>query len=320
VISTRWLEQHQSGWHRLDELFDRTSRGGLKALNRSELQELGLLYRQIASDLAALVEDPAAARYTDYLNQLLGRAHHLVYAAERPGARDAFRFLVDYPHVFRRSLAPCLISLAILLAAAALGASLAYRDRDFKTSILGPAMVDTIDRREMWTHSIVAIKPVASSFIMTNNMSVALMTFATGITAGLGTTYMLIFNGLMLGVVGMACAQAGMSLSLWSFVAPHGALELPAIVIAGGAGLRLGQGVLFPGVRPRRQSIALAGSEAVQLVLGCIPILVIAGIIEAFVSPTDLAVALKLAMGGALFVLLIAFLGRGRQQLGAAPE
>ena len=162
MISTRWLEQHQSGWHRLDELVERTSRGGLKALNRSELQELGLLYRQIASDLAALVEDPAAARYTDYLNQLLARAHHLVYAAERPGARDAFRFLVDYPHVFRRSLAPCLISLAILLAAAALGASLAYRDRDFKTSILGPAMVDTIDRREMWTHSIVAIKPVAS--------------------------------------------------------------------------------------------------------------------------------------------------------------
>jgi uncharacterized membrane protein SpoIIM required for sporulation len=310
VISTRWLEQRQSGWHRLDELVERTSRSGLKSLDRSELQELGLLYRQIASDLAALVEDPGAARYADYVNQLLARAHHLVYATERPGPTAVFRFLVDYPRVFRRGLVPCLISLSILLASAALGASLAYRDPDFKTRILGPAMVETIDRREMWTHSIVAIKPVASSHIMTNNMSVALMTFATGMTAGLGTAYLLVFNGLMLGVVGMACAQAGMSLSLWSFVAPHGVLELPAIIIAGGAGLRLGQGMLFPGIRPRRQSVALAGSEAVQLVLGCLPILVIAGIIEAFISPTGLSVALKFTLAAALSVLLIAYLAR----------
>ena len=151
-------------------------------------------------------------------------------------------------------------------------------------------MVETIDRRQMWTHSIVAVKPVASSQIMTNNMSVALMTFAAGVTAGAGTLYLLLFNGLMLGVIGMACALSGMSLPLWSFVAPHGVLELPAIVIAGGAGLRLAQGLLFPGLHHRRGSIARAGADGVKLVLGCMPILVIAGLIEAFVSPTDLGV------------------------------
>jgi hypothetical protein len=75
-------------------------------------------------------------------------------------------------------------------------------------------------------------------------------------------------------------------------------------VIAGGAGLRLGQGLLFPGLRPRRLSVSIAGSEAVKLVLGCIPILIVAGIIEAFVSPTNLAVSLKLGMAAGLFVLL----------------
>jgi uncharacterized membrane protein SpoIIM required for sporulation len=147
-------------------------------------------------------------------------------------------------------------------------------------------MVQTIEKHEMWTHSIVGIKPLASSAIMTNNMSVGFMTFALGITAGLGTIYMLLFNGLLIGVIGMACHLAGMSLKLWEFVAPHGVLELPAIFLAGGAGLRIASGLLFPGYLPRRESLVRAGSEAVQLLLGTIPILIVAGAIEAFVSPT----------------------------------
>jgi uncharacterized membrane protein SpoIIM required for sporulation len=143
---------------------------------------------------------------------------------------------------------------------------------------------------------------------MTNNMSVSFTTFALGITAGLGTIYMMAFNGLLIGVIGMACGLAGMSVQLWSFVAPHGVLELPAIFIAGGAGLRIAQGLLFPGLLPRRESLARAGVEAVQLVLGTIPILIIAGVIEAFVSPTALPVPLKFSMAAALFVLLGAYL------------
>jgi uncharacterized membrane protein SpoIIM required for sporulation len=143
---------------------------------------------------------------------------------------------------------------------------------------------------------------------MTNNMSVGFTTFALGITAGLGTIYMMAFNGLLIGVIGMACWLSGMSVQLWSFVAPHGVLELPAIFIAGGAGLRVAQGLLFPGLLSRRDSLARAGVEAVQLLLGTIPILIIAGLIEAFVSPTGLPVALKFSMAGALFVLLGAYL------------
>ena len=183
-----------------------------------------------------------------------------------------------------------------------------YENPDFKVKLLGPKMVETIDRHEMWTHSIVGIKPVASSAIMTNNISVGFTTFALGITAGLGTIYMMAFNGLLIGVIGMACWLSGMSLQLWSFVAPHGVLELPAIFIAGGAGLRIAQGLLFPSTLPRRESLSRAGTEAVQLLLGTVPILIIAGLIEAFVSPTGLPIPLKFAMAAALFVLLNAYL------------
>jgi uncharacterized membrane protein SpoIIM required for sporulation len=145
-------------------------------------------------------------------------------------------------------------------------------------------------------------------------MSVGFTTFALGITGGLGTIYMMAFNGLLIGVIGMACWLAGMSLQLWSFVAPHGVLELPAIFIAGGAGLRIAQGLLFPGTLPRRESLSRAGSEAVQLLLGTVPILIIAGLIEAFVSPTGLPVALKFSMAAALFVLLNAYLFFGGRE------
>jgi uncharacterized membrane protein SpoIIM required for sporulation len=311
VISTSWLKAREPHWRRLDELVERTSTSGYRSLSRPELQELGLLYRQIASDLAALRDDRGSTHYAAYLNQLLARAHHIIYAAERQSPRAILTFwLVTFPDTFRRNLGPTAVSLALFAMAAVVGAVLTYRHQDFKIGILGPAMVETIERREMWTHSIVAVKPIASSAIMTNNLSVALMTFAMGITGGLGTVYMLVFNGLLIGVIGMACASAGMSLQLWSFVAPHGVLELPAIIIAGSAGLRLAQGLLFPGLLPRRESVARAGAEAVKLALGCVPILVIAGVIEGFVSPTDLGVTMKFAMASALFVLLMAYLFR----------
>jgi uncharacterized membrane protein SpoIIM required for sporulation len=309
MISTRWLEKRKAYWSRLEELLDRTTRKGFKSLTRSELRELSLLYRQIAADLAAVREDRGAVRYTGYLNQLLARAHNIIYSAQKasPSAVLTY-FWEEYPRVFRENLNYCALSFLIFFFSAVIGAAVTYHDPDFKVKIIGPAMVETIEKHKMWTDSIVGIKPLASSGIMTNNISVAFTTFAAGITGGLGTIYMMTFNGLLIGVIGTACWSAGMSRALWSFVAPHGVLELPAIFIAGGAGLRLAAGLLFPGFLPRRESIARAGNEAVKLLLGTIPILVIAGLIEAFVSPTGLAVPLKFAMAAALFVLLVSYL------------
>jgi uncharacterized membrane protein SpoIIM required for sporulation len=102
-----------------------------------------------------------------------------------------------------------------------------------------------------------------------------------------------------------------MSSQLWSFVAPHGVLELPAIFIAGGAGLLLARGLLFPGTLPRRDSVVEAGGRAVRLVLGVIPLLVIAGFIEGYLSPSNFPVPLKFALGAALGAALVLYLSTG---------
>jgi len=309
MISTRWLEKRKAHWSKLESLLNQSATGGLQSLSRSDLQELSLLYRQIAADLASLREDPGSLHFARYINQLLVRAHNTIYSGRRASPWAMFSFFWDtYPVVFRRNLNHCLLAFGVFAVSGLVGAILTYRNPDFKVKLLGPQMIETIERHQMWTHSIVGIKPLASSAIMTNNMSVGFTTFALGITAGLGTTYMMAFNGLLIGVIGVACRLSGMSLQLWSFVAPHGVLELPAIFIAGGAGFRIARGLLFPGLLPRRDSLARAGLEAVQLLLGTIPILIVAGLIEAFVSPTGLAVSLKFSIAGALFVLLCVFL------------
>jgi uncharacterized membrane protein SpoIIM required for sporulation len=145
---------------------------------------------------------------------------------------------------------------------------------------------------------------MATSAIMTNNLSVSFVTFAGGIVFGVGTFFYLCVNGLMLGVIGAACHQYGMSVALWSFVAPHGSLELPSILIAGAAGFRLGHAMLFPGPLRWKESVARGGIEATRLVSGIIPLLVIAGCLEGFFSPSHAPVWLKFTVGALLFSLL----------------
>jgi uncharacterized membrane protein SpoIIM required for sporulation len=311
VVSTRWLEKRRPHWLRLEELVALSGRRSIASLKSTELQELALLYRQSASDLATVREDPASKQLALYLNQLLGRTHNLIYMGRRPNRRGIWTFYKDiYPAIFRETFPDTFAALVLFLVGALAGVLMGIADPSFTRHFLGPQMMDTIERHEMWTHSIVTIKPLASSAILTNNISVALSTFALGITGGIGTVWMMLLNGLMMGVVGVACWREGMSLPLWSFVAAHGVLEVPAIFIAGGAGIGMAKGLLFPGSLPRRESLVRAGGRSVRLVLGTIPMLLVAGVVEGFVSPTDLPYQLKFLLAGALATLLVLYLLR----------
>jgi uncharacterized membrane protein SpoIIM required for sporulation len=308
MISIRWLEKRKPYWARLEQLVQVSARG-VSALRHSELQELGLLYRQTASDLAAVREDASSKQLAVYLNQLLGRSHNLIYHGHKPKVSGLVRFYGQtYPRVFRETLPQTLIAVAIFAVTGLAAWIVTIHDAGFAHRLLGPGMMETIERREMWTHSIVTVKPLVSSGIMTNNLSVAFTTFALGITGGLGTILMMVENGLLLGVIGAATWKAGMALQLWSFVAPHGVLELPAIFIAGGAGLEIARGLLFPGLLPRRQSLAQAGGRGARLLLGSIPLLVVAGVIEGFFSPSGAPVAMKFTLAAALFAALLSYL------------
>ena len=191
--------------------------------------------------------------------------------------------------------------------------------------MLGAEFVEEVrNSRELWTVSILGAEPIASSGIMINNIMVSLRAIIGGVTMfireiplltppGLFTSYVLVVNGVMIGCVGVLVAQVNLAYDLWAFVFPHGALELPAIFIAGGAGLLLARSILLPGAYRRIDALKLYGFQAARLVYGLVPMLVIAGVIEGFFSPQVwIPNAVKYLTGAGIFVALMIYLRRKR--------
>lgn len=273
------------------------------------MEELGTLYRHLASDLAIAQRDFPGDRVLLYLNQLFARAHAQVYRGSAGAWRRIARFfLAEFPQVYRAHL-PFILTSAVLFFLPGLIAFFGVQaNADLEAALVQPRLAELIKRQEMWTEIPGLVRPLASSFIMTNNIQVAFLAFAGGALLGLGSAYVLIFNGLHLGGVAGLCHQYGLSLPLWSFVAPHGAIELTVIVIAGGAGLMLGWALLSPGLRSRPDALSVVGGQAAKLLVGCVPLLIIAGTIEGFISPSSLMVELKFAIGALTGVALHLFL------------
>jgi len=311
VLSNLWIQKRTPHWERLTSLVAAASQNRLKGLSRNELQELALLYRQVASDLSTLRQDRTSAALAAQVNHLLARAHHIIYSSRKSTWRNFLLYLRDgYPLVFRQQIRYVFAAQVIMLVGTLVAAAFTLADARFAAPILGPGVLASVERHEMWTNSIVSASPQTSSFIMTNNLTVSFISFAGGLLFGAGSVFEMFYNGLMLGAVAVVCQKAGMAVPLWSFVAPHGSLELPAIVIAGAAGLRLGHGMLFPGIYKWKDSVARAGAESVRLVSGVIPMLIVAGNLEGFFSPSSAPVALKFSVGAGLFVLLLLWLFR----------
>jgi uncharacterized membrane protein SpoIIM required for sporulation len=315
MISNHWIALRKENWNRLETLVQQVETSSLKTLSSADLREFGLLYRQAAADLSAVRADEAARTLEAYLNRLVSRAHNHIYSGDRMNLSSVWNFLSrGYPRIFRRLLPYTAVALAIFLAGALLGTLLTVARPQFMHAMLGPQMIDKIEHHQMWTDSILTAKPQESSLIMTNNIAVCFYTYAGGILAGLGTILLMFTNGMSIGVITTACAQNHMALSMASFVAAHGALELPSIFISGGAGLRLASGLLFPGMLRRRDALALAGAESIRLLSGTIPLLIIAGILEAFLSPTHAPLALKFSVSAVLLTGLCLWLSEGGRE------
>lgn len=190
MLPNRWIVLRQENWTHLAKLLDHVDRTSLHELPPRDLRLLGVLYRQVAADLSAVRAEGGAHNTLEaYLNQLLQRAHALVYrgASGRVSARGTSHFmLTEYPRLFRRLLPYFACALALFAGAALLGALCTEVRPAFARASLGPRMMDTIEHHKMWTESILSAKPQASSAILTNNISVCFLTFASGITFGVG--------------------------------------------------------------------------------------------------------------------------------------
>lgn len=305
----QFISERKERWDTLAHILDTIETGKTNRLQKEKLQHVSHFYHVAVADLARARTECPDARLIEYLNHLVARAYHLLYRKPPLTWDDVISFYHEgFPQLFRSTLKSTLLATGIFAGFTVVGYFFALGDPDFAPLLLHPELIETIERHEMWTHSINTIQPLASSAIMTNNISVSLTAFSLGVTLGIGTAYILALNGLMLGTISAMCQMHGMSLNFWSFVLPHGALELPCIVIAGAAGLLLGSSLMIAEESPRLQVLKRHGRLGILLILGTIPILVIAGIIEAFLSPKPVAPELKLGLAAIVGFLLFCYL------------
>ena len=308
-----FLESRLEKWKRLEELTARASRFRLANLSGEEVREFGRLYRRTAADLAVAREEVRDQRLINYLNHLVGRAHGAIYRSESSGFSvilDFFRY--EFPATFRRTFRYTLTAFLIFVGAAAFAWAASALDDGFADRI-SPRLKRMIAEHRNWTESANEATPLVSTSIQTNNITVTFYAFGGGIFAGLVTIWVLFQNGLLLGMVMGLCVKY----RFWDipiFVAGHGVIELTAIFIAGGAGLMIGRALVMPGDRSRIDALVTHGIEAVKLILGCVPMLLIAGLIEGFISPAHIPAAIKFTISGmSLLAMIVYFLKPDRR-------
>ena len=314
-----WSQSQEVCWQRLEALLQRAGQGKA-TLSDEELRELSLLYLSAVNDLSRAQSQPDAQHLEPYLNSLVQRCHYLVH--EHPPAR--FRdirqfFLKDFPRCFRKNGAYVALAFFMFLLGTLLALLTVHFHPEAETYFLPSFIIQELDHGRLWTEHTQA-NPSQSSFLMTNNIRVAFNAFAMGILLGVGTLLLLFYNGLFaFGGPLAVCIRHGMGGKLLTFVSAHGVIELFTVFIAGGAGMMVGFALLFPGALSRWEAMKERGREALVLITGCIPLLVIAGLIEGMVSlnqQVSTGIRLLVALASALFLIVyLGFSGRGLNRL-----
>jgi uncharacterized membrane protein SpoIIM required for sporulation len=310
----RWIARREPNWQRLDALLKQIEKRGLKSLRAAEIRELASLYRSVAADLARARTQQIGNTLIQSLQSLTTRAYTQIYQGSR---RQEWQAILEFykwglPDVVQKTFAYIAVATALFLIGALVAWWYSWQNPSFMALIVPESLITKVrDDHKLWMGSIVGVEPLASSSITINNLSVSFGAVAGGITVGLYTAYLMIFNGLLIGAVGTLVGQNNLAYPFWAFVFPHGSLELPAIFFAGGSGFLLARAILFPGKYRRGDALKFYGSQAVQLVFGIVPMLIIAGTIEGFFSPNpSIPDAIKYLAGMGLFILLVIYCRR----------
>ena len=313
----RWIARRELFWKRQDALLRQVEKKGIKSLRSDDIRELASLYRSVAADLARARTQKAGNIIIHNLQVLTTRGYNQIYQGSR---RQEWQALVDFyrwglPAVVQQNAGYIALATSLFLLGAIVAWWYAWQDPTFISLIVPENLIRKVrDEHQLWMGSIVGVEPLASSSIMMNNLSVSFGAVAGGITAGIYTVFLLVFNGLSIGAVATLVGQNNLAYPFWAFVFPHGSLELPAIFFAGGAGLLIARAILFPGKYRRVDALKLYGNRAVQLVFGVVPMLVIAGTIEGFFSPSPLVPEpLKYLAGVGLFAFLVMYCSQRRK-------
>jgi uncharacterized membrane protein SpoIIM required for sporulation len=309
-----FVKERKPDWDELERIAGRLRPSVLGGgLTGKDLWELGRLYLAAVSDLELLRASPLGTdpgnRVINYLNGLVIRVHGAIYRKPPVRWTSISRFFLSgFPSAVRDALPYVCVSAAVLVVFGVAGFVIGLTEPEFTELIVPENIIDGVERGQVWFKGLYAAAPQASSWLMTHNVSVTFLIVASGVSFGVGTVYLLALNGLLIGVISSLCFRHGLSLEFWSFVLPHGSLELPAVAIAGAAGLVIGHALIDPGPHRRGESLAIRGEVAAKLALGCVGLLVCAGITEAFLSPSGLPAWVKFVFAGASFACLLLLL------------
>lgn len=273
---------------------------------------------ELAARFVALTDDLAFAQTfypnsptTNYLNALTGKLHQALYKnkSERTGRFRQF-WVQELPLVVARHHRTLAITLLLFLLFVAIGALSAAQDNTFVRVVLGDGYVNQTLENIRRGDPMAVYKGEDETpmflFITVNNIRVALMTFAAGVTAGLGTAYLLFYNGVMLGSFQYFFYQQGVLLPSLLTIWIHGTLEISSIVLAGGAGFVMARGLLFPGTYSRAAAFRQSARDGLKLAVGLVPIFIVAGFLEGFVTRhTEMPTGLSLSIigGSATFII-----------------
>lgn len=309
-----FINKKRDSWERLSVIVERTKSVGLRGLSPEELPALGSLYRRAASDLACARAQEANPNLILYLNELVGNAHGVIYSEDSGGWSRLWRFLAyGLPDVLRRRMAFTLTAVFLTVLSALLAYKMVHQnpnslDLFFPAQMRGQGIIGYwksggSDHGDLSAGAGVDF----SSQLMTHNTMVGIMTFATGITLVL-PVYLLLQNGFSLGALIAAVQPTGHLPSLWAGILPHGVFELSAIFICGGAGLSVGWALIAPGERTRKDALIIAGRDAVKMMIGTVPLFILAGINEGNISHSSLPHWVKFTLSTLEFTALLCYI------------
>ena len=288
----------------------------LRKLSGAELSSLIDDYQVLTADLARARSLGASRSTVDHLNRIAVAGHNLLYGQiRRPSVEIGSDWFGSFARVVRRHAWAVALSATMFFGPAVVSYVAVQLYPSLGYDLLAEEFLEFDPASEENLHSIPTLaRPVISSVIITNNIQVTLLAFGFGLTAGVGTSILLILNGVHLGSVAAWMTLHGKQKALWGWIMPHGATELLAICLAGAAGYLLAAAIVVPGEVRRSTALKRIGGDALHIEIGCMVMLVIAGLIEGFLSPSSINYSTRIAvLAVSLLVWAVYFLTVGQR-------
>jgi len=321
--STRFRRERERHWRELEGIVRRVGSGGVRKLVPDEAARLPSLYRAALASLSVARAISLDRNVLDYLTSLCARAFFVVYGTRHRFGESVVAFFArGFPAAVRRLRVHLLVAGSLFLLGGVAGYALTAQDPERYWSFVDPDMAQGRTpwsspeelREVLYDRSDHDALVVFASFLFTHNAQVCFLCFALGTALGLPVVYLMFLNGAILGAMTQIHHAKGLAADWWGWILPHGVTEILACILAGAAGLLLGQKMAFPGRRRRIDELAHHGRDAGTLVLGCIPMLFFAALVEGFLRQLvdSIESRMALAAASALFwCAYLAFAGRG---------